>query len=62
MAHHANKTASLLLNSIKLLPSLVNVAGSPLLKSIVKPDLHEPQPPVEWSVTLISFIAVERRC
>ena len=28
----------------------------------VKPGLHEPQLPVERSVTLVSSIAVERRC
>ena len=25
----------------------------------LKPDLHEPQPPVEWSVTLIFSVVVE---
>ena len=27
----------------------------------LKPGLHEPQLPVEWSVTLVSSIVVERR-
>ena len=28
---------------------------------LIKPGLHEPQLPVERSVTLVSFIAVQRR-
>ena len=33
----------------------------PLLSSVLKPGLHEPQLPVEWSVTLVYSLVVERR-
>ena len=38
-----------------------NVFVSNILLSI-KPGLHEPQLPVEWNLTLVSSIVVERRC
>ena len=33
-----------------------------LIEGRLKPGLHAPQLPVERSVTLVSFIVVERRC
>ena len=48
--------------SVKLTQAAIGSLPMSMQPCTVKPALHQPQLQVEWSVTLVSSIVIERRC